>query len=84
MICALMTSVACAFLPELNVFLLRAFYSIADIFTSITFQDSKEGNLAEEQEPLELELHGLRFEWLPGDYEYVDGSEPPTAQRVDF
>lgn len=83
-ICALMTSVACAFSPEFKAFLLRAFYSIADTFTSITFQDPQEGNLAEEQEPLDLEFHGLEFEWLPEGYEYVDGEESPTAQWVDF
>lgn len=83
-ICALMTSVACAFSPEFKAFLLRAFYSIADTFTSITFQDPQVENVADNQGKITQELHGLRFEWLPEGYEYVDGAESPTAQWVDF
>ena len=51
---ALMTSVVCAFSPEFKSFLLRTFYSIADTFTSITFQEPKTENTVESQEPLEL------------------------------
>lgn len=83
-ICALMTSVACAFSPEFKAFLLRAFHSFADTFTSITFQDPQVENLADNQGKITQELHGLRFEWLPEGYEYVDGAESPTAQWVDF
>lgn len=83
-ICALMTSVACAFSPEFKAFLLRTFYSIADTFTSITFQDPQVENVADNQGKITRELHGLRFEWLPEGYEYVDGAESPTAQWVDF
>ena len=83
-VCALMTSVACAFSPEFKAFLLRAFYSIAENFTSITFQNPQVENVVLETEQFEQTYHGLRFEWLPEGYEYVDGSETPTSQMVDF
>lgn len=83
-ICALMTSVACAFSPDFKAFLLRAFYSIAETFTSITFQGPQTENIVDAQEPLDLELHGLEFKWLPEGYEYVAGEETPISQWVDF
>lgn len=83
-ICALMTSMACAFSPDFKAFLLRAFYSIAETFTSITFQNPQIENVAETQGKITPELHGLEFEWLPEGYEYVDGAETPTSQWVDF
>lgn len=83
-VCALMTSVACAFSPEFKAFLLRAFYSIAENFTSITFQDPQVENVADNQGKITPEFHGLEFEWLPEGYAYVDGSETPTSQMVDF
>lgn len=83
-VCALMTSVACAFSPDFKAFLLRAFYSIAETFTSITFQDPQVENVADDQGRITPQFHGLWFEWLPEGYEYVDGSETPTSQMVEF
>ena len=83
-ICALTISVACAFSPEFKEFLLRAFYSVAETFTSITFQDPQGENTANAQEPIKMEYFGLEFEWLPEGYEYADGFETPTSQQVIF
>ena len=83
-ICALTISVACAFSPEFKEFLLRAFYSVAETFTSITFQDPQGENTADSQEPIKMEYCGLRFEWLPKGYEYVDGVVTSNLQWVDF
>lgn len=83
-VCALMTSVACAFSPEFKAFLLRAFYSIAENFTSITFQNPQVENVADDQGRITPQFHGLWFEWLPEGYAYVDGSETPTSQMVEF
>lgn len=83
-VCALMTSVVCAFSPEFKQFLLRAFYSIAETFTSITFQDPQVENVVLETEQFEQTYHGLGFECLPEGYEYVDGAETQTSNWVDF
>lgn len=83
-ICALTISVACAFSPEFKEFLLRAFYSVAETFTSITFQDPEVENVANSQGKITPQFHGLCFEWLPEGYEYADGAETPVVQWVDF
>ena len=83
-ICALTISVACAFSPEFKEFLLRAFYSVAETFTSITFQDPEVENVVPETEKFEQTYHGLSFEWLPEGYGYVDGADTSNLQWVEF
>lgn len=83
-LCGIMTSAACAFSPSFREFLVRVFYSVADTFTAITFQDPQVEDVGSKQGAITYTNHGLRFEWIPEGYAYVDGSETPRTRRVDF
>lgn len=84
LLCALMTSAACAISPDFRAFLARVFYSVAETFTALTLRDPQVEDVGEIQGQTEHIYNGLRFEWLPEGYEYIDGSENPKTQRVEF
>ena len=83
-LCGVMTSAACAFSPSFREFLVRVFYSVADTFTAITFQNPHVEDVGAIQANTVYTNHGLRFEWIPEGYAYADGSESPRTRRVDF
>ena len=83
-LCAAMTTAACAFSPQFREFLSEIFSHVAQTFTAITFRNPKEEDVGEIQENNILFYNGLRFEWMPDGYEYVDGEESARAQKVEF
>lgn len=82
-LCGLLATVACAVSPQFREFLNRVFYSIAETFTSFSLKDPKIEDVGALQGEAQ-EINGLRFEWLPDGYEYVDGQETERLRRVEF
>lgn len=82
-LCGLLTSAACAISPDFKEFLTRIFYSVTEVFTAFTLQDPQTEDIGALQGHA-YEISGLRFEWLPEGYEYVDGEETERSQRVEF
>lgn len=82
-LCGLLTSAACAISPDFKEFLTRIFYSVTEVFTAFTLQDPQTEDIGALQGHA-YEINGLRFEWLPEGYEYVDGKETERLQRVEF
>lgn len=83
-LCAAMTTAACAFSPQFREFLSEIFSHVAQTFTAITFRNPQEEDVGSAQEGIIVEYHDLQFEWLPEGYEYVDGQETEGLRRVDF
>ena len=82
-LCGLLTTAACAVSPRFKAFLTHIFYSVAETFTAFTLQDPQVEDIGALQ-GLAKEIHGLRFEWLPEGYEYVDGEETERSQWAEF
>lgn len=82
-LCGLLTTVACAISPDFKAFLTHIFYSVTEVFTAFTLQDPQIEDVGALQGEAQ-EFNGLRFEWLPEGYEYVDGQETDRLQRVEF
>lgn len=82
-LCGLLTTVACAISPDFKAFLTRIFYSVTEVFTAFTLQDPQVEDVGALQGEAQ-EFNGLRFEWLPEGYEYVDGKETERLRRVEF
>ena len=82
-LCGLLTTAACAVSPRFKAFLTHIFYSVAETFTAFTLQDPQVEDIGALQ-GLAKEIHGLRFEWLPEGYEYVDGNETERLKRAEF
>lgn len=83
-LCGLLTTVACAISPDFKAFLTRIFYSVTETFTSFTMRDPKVEDVAGMQGDTDQMYNGIRFEWLPEGYEYVDGEETERLRRVEF
>lgn len=82
-LCGLLTTVACAVSPQFKEFLTRIFYSVTEVFTAFTLQDPQTEDVGALQGHA-YEINGIRFEWLPEGYEYVDGQETERLRRVEF
>lgn len=83
-LCAAMTTAACAISPQFRAFLSEIFSQVAQTFTAITFRDPEEEVIGGIEEEQPATYQGLRFEWLPEGYEYVAGQNTEKLQRVDF
>ena len=83
-LCGLLTTAACAISPDFKAFLTRIFYSITETFTSFTLRDPQVEDVASMQGDTEQSYNGIRFEWLPEGYEYVDGEETERSQWAEF
>lgn len=82
-LCGLLTTAACAVSPQFKEFLTRIFYSVTETFTSFTLRDPQVEDISQTHGQ-SIEINGLRFEWLPEGYEYVDGQETERLRRVEF
>ena len=82
-LCGIMTTAAYAVSPQFRAFLNRVFYFVTEHFTAFSIQNPEIEDVGAFQGEL-MEIHGLRFEWLPEGYEYVDGKETERLQRVEF
>ena len=82
-LCGLLTTAACAVSPQFKEFLTRIFYSVTETFTSFTLRDPQVEDISQTHGQ-SMEINGLRFEWLPEGYEYVDGEETERLWRVEF
>ena len=82
-LCGLLTTAACAVSPQFKAFLTHIFYSVAETFTSLTLRDPQIEDVSKSHGQA-IEVNGLRFEWLPEGYEYVDGEETERSQWVEF
>ena len=82
-LCGLLTTAACAVSPQFKAFLTHIFYSVAETFTSFTLRDPQIEDVSKSHGQA-IEINGLRFEWLPEGYEYVDGEETERSQWAEF
>lgn len=82
-LCGLLTTAACAVSPQFKAFLTHIFYSVAETFTSLTLRDPQIEDVSKSHGQA-IEVNGLRFEWLPEGYEYVDGNETERLRRAEF
>ena len=82
-LCGLLTTAACAVSPQFKAFLTHIFYSVAETFTSLTLRDPQIEDVSKSHGQA-IEVNGLRFEWMPEGYEYVDGLETEKSQWVEF
>ena len=82
-LCGLLTTAACAVSPQFKAFLTHIFYSVAETFTSLTLRDPRIEDVSKSHGQA-IEVNGLRFEWLPEGYEYVDGNETERLRRAEF
>jgi len=82
-LCGLLTTAACAISPDFKAFLTRIFYSVTETFTSFALKDPQTEDVGALQGE-EKVFDGLRFEWLPEGYEYVDGERTEKSQWVEF
>ena len=82
-LCGLLTTAACAISPNFKAFLTRIFYSVTETFTAFTLKDPQSEDVGALQGE-EKVFDGLRFEWLPEGYEYVDGEKTGRSQWVEF
>ena len=82
-LCGLLTTAACAVSPQFKAFLTHIFYSVAETFTSLTLRDPQIEDVSKSHGQA-IEVNGLRFEWMPEGYEYVDGLETERSQWVEF
>lgn len=82
-LCGLLTTVACAISPDFKAFLTRIFYSVTEVFTAFTLQNPQTEDVGALQGHA-YEINGIRFEWLPEGYEYVDGQETERLRWVEF
>lgn len=82
-LCGLLTTAACAVSPQFKEFLTRIFYSVTETFTSFTLRDPQVEDVSKTHGQ-SIEINGLRFEWLPEGYEYVDGEETERSRWVEF
>lgn len=82
-LCGLLTTAACAISPQFKEFLTRIFYSVTETFTSFTLKDPQTEDVGALQGE-EKVFDGLRFEWLPEGYEYVDGEQTERSEWVEF
>ena len=82
-LCGLLTTAAYAISPQFRKFLDKIFYSVTEAFTSFSLQDPRIEDVGALQGEAK-EINGLRFEWLPEGYEYVDGQETERLRRAEF
>lgn len=82
-LCGLLTTAAYAISPQFRDFLDKIFYSVTETFTSFTLRNPQVEDVSKTHGQA-IEINGLRFEWLPEGYEYVDGQETERLQRVEF
>ena len=82
-LCGLLTTSACAVSTQFKAFLTHIFYSVAETFTSLTLRDPQIEDVSKSHGQA-MEVNGLRFEWLPEGYEYVDGEETERSRWVEF
>lgn len=82
-LCGILTTAAYAISPQFREFLDKIFYSVTEAFTSFSLQDPRIEDVGALQGEAK-EINGLRFEWLPEGYEYVDGQETERLRRVEF
>ena len=82
-LCGLLTTAACAVSPQFKAFLTHIFYSVAEAFTAFTLQDPQIEDVGALQGEAQ-EFNGLRFEWMPEGYVYVDGEETERSRWVEF
>lgn len=82
-LCGLLTTAACAVSPQFKAFLTHIFYSVAEVFTAFTLQDPQIEDVGALQGEAQ-EFNGLRFEWMPEGYVYVDGLETERSRWVEF
>lgn len=83
-LCGLLTTAACAISPDFKEFLTRIFYSVTETFTFFTLRDPQVEDVASMQGDTEQAYNGIRFEWLPEGYEYVNGEETGKSRWVEF
>ena len=83
-LCGFLTTAAYAISPRFREFLDKIFYSVTETFTSFALRDPQVENVAGMQGNTDQMYNGLRFEWLPEGYEYVDGQETERLRRVEF
>lgn len=83
-LCAAMTTAACAFSPQFREFLSEIFSHVAQTFTAITFRNPQEEDVGASQGKIIYTGYGIELEWLPEGYEYVDGDESANMQKVEF
>lgn len=82
-LCGLLTTAAYAISPQFRDFLDKIFYSVTETFTSFTLRDPQVEDVSKTHGQA-IEINGLRFEWLPEGYEYVDGQETERIRWVEF
>ena len=82
-LCGLLTTAVCAVSHQFKAFLTHIFYSVAETFTSLTLRDPQIEDVSKSHGQA-IEVNGLRFEWMPEGYEYVDGLETEKSQWVEF
>lgn len=82
-LCGILTTAAYAISPQFREFLDKIFYSVTEAFTSFSLQDPRIEDVGALQGEAK-EINGLRFEWLPEGYEYVDGQETERLRRAEF
>lgn len=80
----LMTTAACAISPQFREFISKIFYSVAETFTSMTLRDPQVEDGAGSQEQIVFSECGIQLEWLPEEYEYIEGSEESKFREVKF
>ena len=82
-LCGILTTAAYAISPQFREFLDKIFYSVTEAFTSFSLQDPRIEDVGALQGEAK-EINGLRFEWLPDGYEYVDGQETERLRWAEF
>lgn len=83
-LCGLLTTAACAVSPQFKEFLIHIFYSVTETFTSFALRDPEIEDVVNMQGDTDQIFNGIRFEWLPEGYEYVDGEETERLRRAEF
>lgn len=82
-LCGLLTTAAYAISPQFRELLDKIFYSVTETFTSFTLRNPQVEDVSKTHGQA-MEINGLRFEWLPEGYEYVDGQETERLRRAEF
>lgn len=82
-LCGILTTAAYAISPQFRELLDKIFYSVTETFTSFTLRNPQVEDVSKTHGQA-MEINGLRFEWLPEGYEYVDGQETERLRRTEF
>ena len=82
-LCGILTTAAYAISPQFRELLDKIFYSVTETFTSFTLRNPQVEDVSKTHGQA-MEINGLRFEWLPEGYEYVDGQETERLRRAEF